>query len=461
MTSVHLFDSFVVFNLAVGDTSGADSDIATLSVTCPRMRTTGPEMGRRAATHARRTVCGWLAVLLLTAASTALIAPDAQAESRSSLSRAEVQRQQWWISRLGLRDVWKKSTGAGVTVAVIDSGVDASFGDLRGAVLPGFAVGARGNGRQDVDPRLHGTRMADNIAGRGTGFGLLGVARDAKILPVAASVTDSRDAMTALNRLSALPHPPDVVNMSFGSIGECPSDYQDAVRTAVKRGMILVASAGNEGSDLNPSEYPANCVGVVSVGAFGNDLRAWSGSQRQPYVSLAAPGVHIVGYDATAASHYGYANGTSDSAAFVSGIMAVVKARFPKESSRRIVARVLYTARQFDGAPHTRNNTWGFGAARVYNAIFDKVPSSAPNPIYDALDKLAPSTDEPSGRPPSSTATVIPPGAQGSSSTGPKGVSGTSDKSFNGPVIAIVVGGILALAVVALAVLLRRRRRRG
>ncbi len=409
--------------------------------------------------HLGMHVCGWLAVLLI-AACIALTTPAAHAESPSGLSRVEVQSQQWWISRLGLRDVWKKSTGAGVTVAVIDSGVDESFGDLRGAVLPGFAVGAAGNGRQDNDPKLHGTRMADNIAGRGTGFGLLGVARDAKILPVAASVSDYRETITALNRLTAMPHPPAVVNMSFGSIGECPSDYQGAVSAAVKRGMILVASAGNEGSDLNPSEFPSNCAGVVAVGAYGNDLRAWSGTQRQPYVSLAGPGVHIVGYDAVTASRYGYANGTSDSAAFVSGMMAVVKSRFPQESSRRIVARVLYTARQFQGSTHTHNNTWGYGAARVYNAIFDTVPSSAPNPIYDALDKLAPATDDPNGRPSDGPATAAPSGAPGASSTGPTKVSGPSDKSPTGRVVAIVVGGVLVLALVVLAGLLRGRRRR-
>lgn len=407
----------------------------------------------------RRAVCAWMAVLLAVAA-TLLVGPAARAEPASQISSAQVQSQQWWITRLGLRDVWKKSTGAGVTVAVIDSGVDASFGDLRGAVLPGFSVGLSGNGRQDTDPKLHGTRMADNIAGRGTGFGLLGVARGAKILPVAASLADYHDSITALNRLTAMPHPPDIVNMSFGNIGPCPSDYQDAVRAAVNRGMILVASAGNDGSGLNSTQFPSNCVGVVAVGAFGNDLRAWSDTQRQAYVSLAGPGVHIVGYASGGPSHYGYADGTSDSAAFVSGMMAVVKARFPTEISRRIVARVLYTARQFQGAAHTHNDTWGYGAARVYNAIFDTVPNSAPNPIYDALDKLDASPSEnPSGAPSSAVITVHPPGSTDRSTGTSPVATGTNQGSSNVTAVVIVVGVIAVLVAIVVAVVLVRRRR--
>lgn len=404
-----------------------------------------------------RSAVGACVALLLAAASAMLIAPGVHAESQSDLSPAQVQSQQWWITRLGLRDVWKKSTGAGVTVAVIDSGVDASFGDLRGAVLPGFAVGLSGDGRQDTDPHLHGTRMADNIAGRGTGFGLLGVARDANILPVAASVADYHDSITALNRLTAMPHPPDVVNMSFGNIGECPPEYQDAVRAAVNKGMILVASAGNEGASSNSSEFPSNCAGVIAVGAFGNDLRAWSDTQRQPYVSLAGPGVHIVGYDADASSRYGYADGTSDAAAFVSGTMAVVKARFPTESSRRIVARVLYTARQFQGAQHTRNDIWGYGGARPYDAIYDQVPASAPNPIYDALDKLgAPSAASPSDAGPGGITTIQPPGSSDPSTRTPSGVTHAGSSA----VVIVIGGAIVVLALIVLAVVLRSRRRR-
>lgn len=399
----------------------------------------------------RRAICSSLAVLL---AALATAAP-AGADAPSDLTPRQVQAQQWWIGRLGLEDVWKKSQGAGTTVAVIDTGVNASFGDLRGAVLPGFGVGTGGDGRRDTDPAVHGTRMADDIAGRGSGFGLLGVARQAKILPVAAPDLSDVATIEALTRLTALADPPDVVNMSYGAVGACTADLQRAVQAATAKGMILVASAGNQGSTTNASQHPANCVGVVAVGAFAQDLRPWTDSQRQPYVSLSGPGVKVIGYDTSAASGYGYGYGTSDAAAIVSATMAVVKARFPTATPRAIVARVLYTAKQFQGARGTRNDTWGYGVARPYDAIYTSVPGTAPNPIYDALDRLgsqstsSPSASSGGGAQSQAPRTVTP----------PAGTASGDDRSPGILVGAIIVSVSLVAILVALLVHLQRRKR--
>lgn len=403
------------------------------------------EAGQLAPRIRRRATFLCLAAWLSTIATVS----SAGAETPSDLTPQQVQAQQWWIGRLGLTDVWKKSQGSGTVVAVIDTGVDASFGDLRGAVLPGFGVGTSSDGRHDTDPEVHGTRMADTIAGRGTGFGLLGVARKARILPIAAPELSDRATAEALTRLTAMAHPPDVVNMSYGAGGECSADLQRAVQAATSSGMILVASAGNQGSTTNQTQHPANCVGVVAVGAFGQDLQPWVDSQRQPYVSLSGPGVKLIGYDTSASSRYGYGYGTSDAAAIVSATMAVVKARFPRATPREIVARVLYTAKQFQGAQGTRNNTWGYGVARPYDAIYESVPKNAPNPIYDALDRLG-SGGTPSPRP----ARITPPAVTPSSDD-----KGRDDSSATLSVAAIIVSVSLAGILVGTLVYLQRRKR--
>ncbi len=393
-------------------------------------------------------------------------AGPAAAAPTPSISPAQVQAQQWWIGRLALRQTWAVSKGAGVTVAVLDAGVDATFGDLHGAVVPGFVPGGSGSAQTDTDPAMHGTRMADEIAGRGTGFGLLGVARAAKIMPVLVPHTDTvAPTVTALGKLAAMTHPPAVVNMSYGASEPCPADLQAAVRRAVDRGMILVAAAGNDGQAANPSDTPANCAGVVAVGAVDVNGRAWAGTERQPYVSLAGPGVRMIGYDAQTPSGYGYASGTSDAAAIVSGIFAVMRSHFPNMAAREIVSRVLYTARQFSGAAHTRTDSTGYGVARPYHALKDSVPANAPNPVYDAVAALPGGGSAPSSSPASSSPSSSSPAASGPASapasaphtvTQPGATSSSGGGLGTGVIVAIIVA-IIAVALVVL-VLLRRRR---
>jgi hypothetical protein len=219
--------------------------------------------------------------------------------------------------------------------------------------------------------------------------------------------------------------------------------------------MILVASAGNEGNSTNLPTLPGDCAGVVAVGAYGDNLTAWPKSQRQPYVALAGPGVHMVGlYKKTGG--IGYANGTSDAAAIVSGSFALLRAHFPTMPSRQLVARVLATARQFQGAQGSRNDVWGFGAARPHHALIDTVPASAANPIYDELDKL--------GGPPSTTSSV--PGttgpvsqASGSAAPGSSPAAATNSNNSTGVVVAIAAAVVVVVLIIVGMVLRSRRRR--
>jgi subtilisin family serine protease len=379
-------------------------------------------------------------------------------------SPASVQKREWWIGRLGLTQAWQITKGSGVTVAVIDEGVDASVGDLQGALVPGFSVGGSGNPDVAHDTIGHGTSMAIHIAGRGTGPGVLGVAPKSKVLPVYLAGTGV-GTTEALTRLSSMSKPPQIVNMSYGEVGACPADLQAAVKVAVDKGMILVASAGNDGAGANESQYPSNCKGVVAVGAFDAYGKVWSNTQRQPYVSLGGPGVEIVTYDR--ARTIGTSDGTSDAASIVSGEFALLRAHFPKLTSRQLVARMFATASHslYPGPGYGKaNDTLGYGPALVRHALTDSVPATAPNPVYDDLAKLTPPTQSssPTDQPGSTTPAPNPTGTVGVSFPGSNN-AGSSSSDSSGSNTGVIAGVVAAVALVLIVIgfLVYRRRSHG
>jgi subtilisin family serine protease len=406
-----------------------------------------------------------MSVAVLAAAGMLASAPPVTAHP-SVLSPQQVRHMEWWVGRLDLDHVWRITRGAGVTVAVLDTGVNGGFADLRGALVPGFVPNGTGDGLRDTDPAHHGTIIADEIAGRGTGFGLLGVAPRAKIMSIQTGgqqqLLATDPTVIALNRLAAMAHPPQVANMSYGTAGRCPANVQQAVLRAARRGIILVAAAGNTASYFNKANYPADCRGVVAVGAVDVNGRTWSDSQREPYVSLAGPGVHMVSYDTAAASGYGYATGSSDAAAIVSGIFALVRARFPNASADEVVTRVFATARQFVGKPGVRNDQQGFGVARPYDALTAAPSPTFPNPVYAAISRIdgtprdAHSSGLASG---SGSAPSSKPGRTGRPAQKPASQPASSSGLGAGALVGIVVA-VIVLAALAIGLVMRARRRR-
>jgi subtilisin family serine protease len=412
-----------------------------------------PTRARRRHTASR--AVGSLAVAVLVAASSVLLGAPAVS------ANTPLQAKEWYLGPLGMQQVWAQTRGNGVTVAVLDNGVDASVDDLRGALVPGFDASGKG-GNPDVasDDEGHGTQMAVRIAGRGTR--IIGIAPQAKILPVLVpnGFSDGSDLASALTKLSAQPSPPQVVNMSLGAPGACPPALQTAVKTAVDKGLILVASAGNEGNSSNASQYPANCKGVIAVGAYDSTGAPWSQSQRQPYVALGAPGVDLPAYNKQGVE--GTADGTSDAAAIVSGSFAILRAKFPTMPSRQLVARVLATASRtyYKGPGFGRaGDVLGFGFALVHQALIRPVPATAANPIYDAL-KTIDTAPPPSGSDPSSAPTSGPsrapttvhvdfPGSQASAKSG---------SSSTGLIVGLIVA-VLVVAIIVAVVMSRRGRR--
>ncbi|MGI5166785.1 S8 family serine peptidase [Spirillospora sp. CA-253888] len=284
------------------------------------------------------------------------------------------------------QDLWPHSKGQGITVAVIDSGVQASVPDLAGAVIPGTDMEFGGDGRSDTNPEIpargHGTQMAALIAAGGQGTGFMGVAPQAKIMPVVAQ----RDAAVAKGIRYAADRGAKVINLSVATAGPCPTDMQDAVTHALDKGAVVVAGAGNDGNSSNASMHPANCAGALAVGAVDIDARPWSKSQRQPYVTVAAPGVRAgsVGPEGKFDLNY---SGTSDASALTSGVAALVRAKYPNMSNREVVRQIIASAK--DIGPQGRDEVTGYGFIRPYRIFQNMIPKNSPNPVFAAHDRQA------------------------------------------------------------------------
>ncbi|MFF9352202.1 type VII secretion-associated serine protease mycosin [Streptomyces sp. NPDC014734] len=290
--------------------------------------------------------------------------------------------QQWGLDALHTERAWQTTRGKGITVAVVDTGVDGSLPDLAGQVLPGKDMIGFGAARGDRSWARHGTAMAGIIAGRGHGAGredgVLGVAPEAKILPVRVILEASDPARTKAreSRGTALAdgirwaadHGADVINLSLGDDSESahPEPGEDAaIQYALKKGAVVVASSGNGGEKGDRTSYPAAYPGVIAVAAVDRYGTHAAFSTRRWYTTVSAPGVDIV---VPAPDHQYYVEwGTSAAAAFVSGAVALVRAAHPGLTPAQIKRLLTDTAR---GAPATgRDDARGYGIVDPAAAI--------------------------------------------------------------------------------------------
>ena len=264
----------------------------------------------------------------------------------------------WAQQELGFASVWKRTRGGGVTVAVVDSGVDANpqFGDR---VIPGpdLVAGTKPGIPPGADCVGHGTAVASIIAAAPVpGVSFTGVAPAARILSVKISGTDTfPTSVTPQGIMDAVQFGADVINLSLAT----PDDVQglrNAVEYALRHNVVVVAAAGNDigpgGTDANDANqgsgpfYPAAYPGVLAVGAIGPGGVLAGFSDRYTPVGVTAPGVNVTSaYPGTFPAAYdAVQNGTSFAAAFVSGVVALVRSAHPELNAAQVVARIEATA---------------------------------------------------------------------------------------------------------------------
>ncbi|MFD5973605.1 type VII secretion-associated serine protease mycosin [Streptomyces bacillaris] len=293
-----------------------------------------------------------------------------------------IRDQQWALAALHTDRAWQTTKGAGITVAVLDTGVDGSHPDLVGQVLPGKDLVGFGATRGDSSWALHGTAMAGIIAGRGNGpgraDGVLGIAPEVKILPVRV-ILESKDPARAKARKTrgtaladgirwAADNGADVINLSLGDDSESahPDPGEDsAIQYALSKGISVVASAGNGGEKGDRISYPAAYPGVIAVAAVDEYGTHASFSTRRWYATVSAPGVDIV--VANPDGHYYIEWGTSAAAAFVSGAVALVRAAHPGLDPAQIKKLLADTAR--DAPDGGRDDARGYGMVDPAEAI--------------------------------------------------------------------------------------------
>ncbi|MFF5983526.1 type VII secretion-associated serine protease mycosin [Streptomyces olindensis] len=308
---------------------------------------------------------GFLSVLL---AAGLVLVPSATAHADG------IRGQQWALEAMHTQEAWQTTKGAGVTVAVLDTGVEADHPDLAGNVLPGKDLVRFGAEPGDRAWARHGTAMAGIIAGHGHGpgnaDGVLGIAPEAKILPVRVILEDgdpsrAKARSTRGNALAegirwAADHGADVINLSLGddSASAHPEPTEDqAIQYALKKGVVVVASAGNGGEKGDRISYPAAYPGVIAATAVDRSGTRASFSTRRWYATVSAPGVDVVIADPDHKYYEGW--GTSAAAAFVSGAAALVKAAHPGLTPAQIKKLLEDTAR--DAPVDGRDDSRGFG----------------------------------------------------------------------------------------------------
>ncbi|MEV6251527.1 type VII secretion-associated serine protease mycosin [Streptomyces sp. NPDC051742] len=315
------------------------------------------------------------AVLLATAFS---VLPATTTPAHADTIRAR----QWGLEALHTTEAWRTTKGEGVTVAVLDTGVDAGHPDLEGSVLTGRDLIGFGAAEGDRAWARHGTAMAGIIAGHGHGHdgrdGVLGIAPEAKILPVRVILegTDkardkarkSRGAALAEGIRWAADHGADVINLSLGDDSKSahPDAGEDAaVQYALAKGVSVVASAGNGGEKGDHISYPAAYPGVIAVTAVDRYGTHASFSTRRWYATVSAPGVDIAIADPDRRYYEGW--GTSAAAAFASGAVALVRAAHPDLTPAQVKRLLIETAR--NRPKGGRSDAKGYGTVDPAAAI--------------------------------------------------------------------------------------------
>ena len=325
---------------------------------------------------ARRLAAHVLAFSFVVSSATVLAVALDSETSFAAANNDPLADQQWGLVTIGAPSVWSITRGAGVTVAVIDSG-SGPHPDLEANMDAGRTMfgSIDSAGVVDVDPAGHGSHVAGIIAAvADNGIGGAGVAPQSRILPIrvlgANGEGDSKDVSKAVR--FAVDSGAKVINLSLGGSSESTS-LTAAIQYAVDRNVLVVAAAGNGGSDATP-KWPGASDLTVAVTAIDRANSVTNFGQRGDYIDLAAPGASIV---STVGNDYKIQSGTSMAAAFVTGAAALLFAAQPTITASQVRDVLQRTATDI-GAPG-RDTTFGYGLINLVaafaelNVMFPKV----------------------------------------------------------------------------------------
>ncbi|GAA3945695.1 S8 family serine peptidase [Actinoplanes auranticolor] len=303
---------------------------------------------------------------------------------------------QWGLATIRAIDAWSQSTGQGVTVAVVDTGVDASHPDLAGQVLTGYDVITDTTGTA-TDENGHGTHVAGTIAAAtGNSAGVSAVAPYAKILPIRVLDADGTGYMSdaATGIVYAADHGATVINLSLGSTSKITA-VSNAVAYARSKGVTVVASAGNSRQSGSPTSYPAADAGVIAVAATDSTDAVASYSNQGSYVDVAAPGSAI--YNTYPGDRYATMSGTSMAAPHVAAVAALLKAYRTALTPDQIEAALSTSAK--DLGPAGKDSDYGHGRIDALAALAAVTVPTTTTPATTAPTMTTPPTSAPTTAP--------------------------------------------------------------
>ncbi|MFD5337172.1 S8 family serine peptidase [Streptomyces hawaiiensis] len=369
-----------------------------------------------------------------------------------SAAAADVQSKQWYLNAMHAEDMWKISTGKGVKVAVLDTGVNPDTSSLKGQVLGDEAPEAVSHNATE-DYKGHGTSMAELIAGTGAGGGMQGLAPGAKIVPYrvlskGVSSTDKKKTPSVGDAIkAAADSDARIINMSFGSDIIDP-DVEKVIKYAHSKGKLMFAATGNDAGSKNFIGYPAAYPYVVGVAAADDKGKVGDFSEFGNYVDLGAPGLNVPYWcDATFRSYCDDGDGTSMATAIASASAALIWSAHPDWTANQVLRTMIDTAGR-TWAKGERSNYLGYGAVRPRKVL----ENSDINPGSAATDPLSFEngtgvtgvTASPSA--PASTSSQAPKGPSGGQTSAAGSTSESSDNTtmwvaLGAAGAALVIGG--------------------
>lgn len=305
----------------------------------------------------------------------------------SSASADTIRDRQYWISDYGFNKVWETTKGAGVKVAVIDTGVDAQHPDLVDAMFGGTDVSSIGDpsGFLPVgEVSHHGTMVASLLAGRGHGEdeGVIGVAPEAELLSVSMAFgaeTLNTDDQVAAGIKWAVDAGAKIINLSLTrNSRDWPLSWDEAFLYAFENDVVVVAAAGNRADGTEQIGAPATIPGVLVVAGVDRDaVASTAASAAGLSISVAAPATDLV--SAFPGGDYKVWSGSSGAAPIVSGLVALVRAKYPELDANNVINRVIETATQVGAENYSPE--YGYGLIDPEKALSAKVASVTENPL--------------------------------------------------------------------------------
>ncbi|WP_432245800.1 S8 family serine peptidase [Arthrobacter sp. G.S.26] len=317
---------------------------------------------------------------------------------------------QFWLAESGITKAWEVSKGAGVKIAVIDSGIDGQHPDLKGALAGGYDASGSGaaNGQKSVGAKPeHGTLVATMLAGRGhqppvdpsaspspspsptpanpAPDGIIGVAPEAQILSVSTwlgsanpSGKSDQDQIPEAVRW-AVDNGAKVINISLGSTTpQWPQSWDAAFLYAEQKDVVIVAAAGNRVGGNTQVGAPATIPGILTVAGLDRDgVASVDASSQGISIGVAAPAEDLLG--GLPGGGYTEWAGTSGSTPIVAGVAALIRSKWPAMTAKQVINRIITTAKDA-GAPG-KDPLYGYGILNAEAALKDTVPEASSNPL--------------------------------------------------------------------------------